>query len=1038
MNKKSFLKYIITFICTLSVIISGVFPMAFTGMPHVVMAESPTPEGYTQIEISTAEDLIALAENCHHEAWSLDKYVVLKNNISLSGTDFESIPIFSGYFNGNGYSVTGYSYGGTGYAGGFFRYIGKTGNVNSLTVVANIISGEDSYVTGILAGVNDGCVRKCKTSGLVSACTAIGGMVGINGENGLIIDCENEAQVSGFYYTGGIAGRNYGVIRRCSNTGNINSTPEWAAANDERDVDIISEITGDVSLISYQSGVDAGGIAGFSRGIIMNSKNEGIVGYERIGYNIGGISGRQSGMVYSCVNKGKVYGKKDVGGICGQQEPYIEVDKTKSVSDSIARINELVVKTANDAYGVTPALQGAVSDLQNASGKALDDAQSMTGDFDEYKIEGDRDWASMVEKQAENAGKAAADSVKSQYEELFDKYSNIPDGIDTGNITDQDVKDILSRLENGEELTEEEKARLDEEKKKAEEEKKKAEEETEAQKKEAEEKAEKERREAEHEFNDTINSGIDKWNSNIDTLSENADTISADLDNLQRAADNFVAVSNAYSTLLTNDIIAVNSSIDKTYDLVEDLINGTTEEGAKYLFSDVSELDISEMFNGRSVSCVNYGSVNGDINVGGTCGCMSVDTENLESNVIVKFDLKAGEGYAISNVITDCENSGLVEARTSCGGGICGRSEHGCIRECRGYGRAGSSDCNYVGGVAGYSEGSIVSSYALCTISGKDLVGGIAGYASAVKTSVSMPVFSDASGRKGGVAGQILRDSDTESINSSDFTGNHYVAGDFYGIDDISYDGIADEISYEDVLKIEGIPDDFASLKVTFVSDGEIIKIFHARYGDNVSDLVLPEIPDKDGSYGVWPDLTDVKVTGNLVIDAEYVSHVAVIKSESEYEQTGKPLALIQGEFKTGDTLKASVADEPFETPDSSAYTDKVMYEILFDGEDSLFNGEQEYPELRLYSPYDEYRLWVKNGDTWIESPFSAEGSYAQTQITSGNMVLCITKNPDKTLTYIGYAVIALIAVVVAVIMVRRMKAVASKIKKAEKKPEKS
>ncbi len=1040
-------------ICAATLTASGVMVNA-----PAISAEGNEFSGYTQINISTAEDLIALAENCHHEAWSLDKYVVLKNNISVSGTDFTSIPIFSGYFNGNGYSITGYSYEGTGYAGGFFRYVGKTGSVNALNVVANITASEDAYVTGILAGVNDGCIRNCTVSGSLSGCTATGGMVGINGDNGLIIDSENAAMVTGFYYTGGIAGRNYGVIRRCSNTGNINSTPDWAALNDERDVDIISEITGDVSLISYQSGVDAGGIAGFSRGTIMNSKNEGTVGYERIGYNIGGICGRQSGVVYSCVNKGRVYGKKDVGGICGQQEPYIEVDKTKSVSDSIRTISEQVVKTANDAYGAPAAIQGAIGNLQAASGRALDDAQSMTGDLSDYKLEEDRDWASMIEKQAENAGKAAADSVKSQYEDLLDKYKvefdeygnlKIPDDVETGDLTSDEIRDILTRLENGEGLTEEEKEKLDEEKAKAEEEKAKAEaekekadeaarSEAEEARKEAAEKAEREKKEAEQELNDTINNGIDKWNSGIDTLIESSDTLSADLDEMQKATSDLIAVSNSYSTLLTNDIMAVNSSIDKTYDLVEDLINGATDEGVKYLFSDVSELDIPDMLNGRTLSCVNYGTISGDINAGGVCGCMSVDTENLESNVIVKFKLKAGEGYAISNVICDSENSGLVEARTSCGGGICGRSEHGCIRESRGYGRAGSSDCNYIGGVAGYSEGSIVSCYALCTVSGKDLVGGIAGYASCVKTSVSMPIFSDATGRKGGVAGQILRDADTESINSTDFAGNHYVSDEFYGIDDISYDGIADEISYDEALDIEGIPADFRTLKVTFVSDGDIVKIFHASYGDEVSDIPLPEIPDKDGSYGVWPDLTGVKVTGNLVIDAEYISHVAVIRSEQEYGQTGKPLALIQGEFRTADSLTAEVCDESFETPDGSAFTDKVMYKAAFDGDDSIFTGDGERPVIRLYSPYEEYRLWVKVGDSWIESPFTSAGSYAQTSFGSGNAVYCITRTPDKTLKYIGYAALAIAAIVAIVIIIKRMRTVAKKIKSPKKKQKES
>ena len=75
------------------------------------------------------------------------------------------------------------------------------------------------------------------------------------------------------------------------------------------------------------SGEDTGGIAGYSDGVIIGCSNYGRVGYEHTGYNIGGIAGRQSGVVTSCTNIGTVYGRKDVGGIVGQMEPYIEVDE---------------------------------------------------------------------------------------------------------------------------------------------------------------------------------------------------------------------------------------------------------------------------------------------------------------------------------------------------------------------------------------------------------------------------------------------------------------------------------------------------------------------------------------------------------------------------------------------------------------------------------------------------------------------------------------------------------------------------------------
>ena len=119
----------------------------------VSAAEGPT-DSYIRIEIRTVEDLEELERNCHDEAWSADKYVVLKNNISLAGSDFTSIPIFSGYFNGNGFTISGYTYGGTGYVSGFFRYVGSSATIERLNISGDIVCEDEGYVSGILAGIN--------------------------------------------------------------------------------------------------------------------------------------------------------------------------------------------------------------------------------------------------------------------------------------------------------------------------------------------------------------------------------------------------------------------------------------------------------------------------------------------------------------------------------------------------------------------------------------------------------------------------------------------------------------------------------------------------------------------------------------------------------------------------------------------------------------------------------------------------------------------------------------------------------------------
>ena len=78
------------------------------------------------------------------------------------------------------------------------------------------------------------------------------------------------------------------------------------------------------------SSFDTGGIAGYNAGTIRGSENRAIVGYQHVGYNVGGIAGRSCGYITDCENSGAVYGRKDVGGICGQMEPYVEMQLSES------------------------------------------------------------------------------------------------------------------------------------------------------------------------------------------------------------------------------------------------------------------------------------------------------------------------------------------------------------------------------------------------------------------------------------------------------------------------------------------------------------------------------------------------------------------------------------------------------------------------------------------------------------------------------------------------------------------------------------
>ena len=284
-----------------------------------VSAEENAGEAkYERIDIHTAEDFVKFAQQCDIDSWSKNKYVSLKADIDLTGVEFQTIPVFNGIFDGIGHTISGFDYTGDGYVAGLFRYIERDGVVENLTVKGNITAENEKECIGSICGVNYGMIRNCTFQGTVSGRDTVGGIVGINESTGTLSGCSVKGRITGYYSTGGIAGINHGVLNYCTNRAGINDDSAWVEEDDEMGgMGIIKNLTTDEENELY-SGVDTGGITGFSDGVISRCTNSGTVGYEHTGYNIGGIAGRQSGVISLSTNNGIVYGRKDVGGIVGQ------------------------------------------------------------------------------------------------------------------------------------------------------------------------------------------------------------------------------------------------------------------------------------------------------------------------------------------------------------------------------------------------------------------------------------------------------------------------------------------------------------------------------------------------------------------------------------------------------------------------------------------------------------------------------------------------------------------------------------------------
>ena len=308
------------------------------------------------ISISTEDDLIALAASCTLDAWSWEKHVVLEADLDLTGLTFSPIATFGGTFDGQGHTIRGLAITDALSPAGLICTLQPTGRVENLHIEGSVAPAGGPVSTGGLVGENYGTIENCSFTGTVSGGWATGGLVGENKASGVLRGCRTGGTVDGENRTGGLVGCNLGVIEDCENAAyvNIESVDPGIDLSD-LDLTFSLDLTKLSELSTANIATDTGGVAGYNAGTISAARNTATIGYPHIGYNTGGIVGRTCGQLVDCVNTGAVNGRKDVGGVAGQVEPYIEMqldDKTtKKLQTQLNELSDLVDKAASDAEG---------------------------------------------------------------------------------------------------------------------------------------------------------------------------------------------------------------------------------------------------------------------------------------------------------------------------------------------------------------------------------------------------------------------------------------------------------------------------------------------------------------------------------------------------------------------------------------------------------------------------------------------------------------------------------------------------------------
>ena len=236
---------------------------------------------------------------------------------------------------------------------------------------------------------------------------------------------------------------------------------------------------------------------------------------------------------------------------------------------------------------------------------------------------------------------------------------------------------------------------------------------------------------------------------------------------------------------------------------------------------------------------------------------------------------------------------------------------------------------------------------------------------------------------QGSIAGKV---SDDGSLY-----GNYYVEGGVGGVDGIGYQGGATPLSYQELCEKDGVPEAFSQFTITFLADGEEVASYKCNYGDYLSADQIPEVPEKEGYYGVWPDYDFSYITGNRVLEAEYEEWTASIAS-AEKNDANKPLVMAEGNFYPnaalhlqieGDTYKVSMTNSMKE--DAPDYTGEATLRVYCEDADNTVvwveqDGEYREVESTVIGSYRQFTMEVPGSFRIAE----AEGSHTRM------IVMCI------------------------------------------------
>lgn len=897
------------------------------------------------VTIATEQEFADFAKSCTRDVWSQGVTVELKADLDLSNMSFTPVPIFQGTFHGNGHTISGLSFEEKGSKVGLFRTLTQSAVVENLTVEGSLEPQGSASQVGLLAGENYGTVRGCTARGALSAQEDVGGLVGFNGEEGRLLQCSNEATVSGVTNAGGITGQNLGWIEGCTNSGPVNIQAD------------------------QETPTSVGGVAGLSRGTIRSCTNTGAVGYQHVGYNMGGIVGLQSGEVSGCTNTGPVKGRKDVGGIVGQFEPYTSLTYGESPSERLTeslgalfdrledftnQFNTMATQGLADAQAVQNSLS-VVQDRVHAAGtEGMDDFRSMSDSLYQYTtgISGSLD---QLREDLGDFSDDAEDALQDALDEsdaLLDALKELAQQGDSGlgqaiHALEDTISAIRAQLQTIQDHRQAMAQELD------------------ALKQYLADVAKlilsgqfeqalqlpfpsldpvghftaitqalknipglaaklpgewadiyDETSHALGQAGKDMDRALDRLNEALTTLNHAggrfADDAQDSLEEVSRGCDQIRDLLKDYTDTLGDKAQSAVDDIHRELTVIQDQMDDMTQAAkedndALYATSQAimdqmeqvrqaisglgeePELTVTDLTDeetqgpGLVMGCTVSGTVEGDSNVGGIAGTVSTELGDDPEATFDLGDLKLmSDVYAtLRALVRQCRFDGAVTVKNECGGGIAGRCEAGVILDCAARGSVETGG-DYCGGIIGRTRGKVMGCSALTDLTGQSWLGGVAGLGQDISDCRTM-VRADSTGEyQGAIAGQV----------EGTLSENRYLMEELAGVDGVDYAGTAQGLDFEAFSQLEGIPADFLTFSYRFVVNGQTVAEIPFSYGGDLDMSQVPAMPEQNGQYGQWPQFPTQDLRRSMVLEAQFTAPTATLA-----DQNGIAQLLVEGTF---------------------------------------------------------------------------------------------------------------------------------------------